>query len=391
MKRLNDSKLFRVLVKVFSVILILGVFVSSLVLPSFAVEERSISDLVGTSWRLESCVCDPGVGKFSVTGYAALNSPALYGAMSSIYVGYSYGTVLSNSAYLIPSSGNDAWAAGIDFYDTPDSYPHRTLYVHFTGGQTTNPDLIDFVTSNGVQIYDFPPSSGTDPDPDPDPDPGDTPNLTNVIKAGYYYSSSNPVFPSLNLSQSIEFYSSGSSSPYSSMSIIVDSSNSSNSSISYGSTVVTSSPLWVDFGYRFIRVIADTTVSESFNTWFSSQFISASGSTSSGSYNSGYRDGYSSGESYGYSNGYNVGFSVGQLSGYDQGYSEGFANGEAASDSESFGENLLGDTLSAPIRALNNFTLYTSASGFNVTLGGVVGAAISLTLFIAFLKIFAGG
>jgi hypothetical protein len=76
---------------------------------------------------------------------------------------------------------------------------------------------------------------------------------------------------------------------------------------------------------------------------------------------------------------------------YQDGYDVGFSDGVNASGSQNLGHNLLGDTLSAPMRALNQFTLYKSSSGFEVTLGGVVGAAISLTLFIAFLKIFAGG
>lgn len=94
---------------------------------------------------------------------------------------------------------------------------------------------------------------------------------------------------------------------------------------------------------------------------------------------------------------YQDGFSAGVNSSeaedkwYQSGYNEGLSDGRASTDSANLGENLLGDTLSAPMDALNSFTLYESSSGFKVTLGLVVGGAISLTLFIAFLKIFAGG
>lgn len=102
----------------------------------------------------------------------------------------------------------------------------------------------------------------------------------------------------------------------------------------------------------------------------------------------------------GYNQGYSVGFEQGYTNGTgsqvvqnarDEGYRDGYAAGRESTDSGNLGENLLGDTLSAPMDALNDFTLYESSSGFNVTLGLVVGGAICLTLLIAFLKIFAGG
>lgn len=101
----------------------------------------------------------------------------------------------------------------------------------------------------------------------------------------------------------------------------------------------------------------------------------------------GYDQGYSEGYSSGYSNGSVTGSEQARQEGYDQGY----ADGRDSTDSENLGQNLLGDTLNAPMNALNGFILYESSSGFQVTLGLVVGAVISLTLFIALLKIFAGG
>lgn len=128
---------------------------------------------------------------------------------------------------------------------------------------------------------------------------------------------------------------------------------------------------WVDGNYRYVSFGTGSVVDES--TYL---FITSSSSVSLGST---FDDGYSSG--------YDAGYSAG----VDAGYSSGYDDGRTATDSENLGANLLGDTLSAPMKALNQFTLYESSSGFTVTLGLVVGGAISLTLFIAFLKIFAGG
>lgn len=76
-----------------------------------------------------------------------------------------------------------------------------------------------------------------------------------------------------------------------------------------------------------------------------------------------------------YQDAYNQGYSIG----YNTGYDEGFA------------QDILGSTLSAPFRALNSVVLWVSPSGFTITLFGVFGAAVSLLVFIAFLKMFAGG
>lgn len=108
-------------------------------------------------------------------------------------------------------------------------------------------------------------------------------------------------------------------------------------------------------------------------------------------YQYGYDKGYQSGESDGYFRGKQDGYNEGILVDNEQAYNEGYYNGQQDIDSGTWGENLLGHTLSAPIRALNQFTLVTTPSGFNITLGLVVGCAIALTLFIAFLKLFAGG
>lgn len=92
-----------------------------------------------------------------------------------------------------------------------------------------------------------------------------------------------------------------------------------------------------------------------------------------------------------YAEGYNYGYELGLTQGYNQGYDDGFDDGNSAGESASFGKNLLGETLNVPINALNGFVLFTAPNGHDVTLGGVVGAVIGLSLFIMFLKIFAGG
>lgn len=102
---------------------------------------------------------------------------------------------------------------------------------------------------------------------------------------------------------------------------------------------------------------------------------------------------------YGSDDGWNFGFSSGYDAGYEKGYSqstidsynEGYAEGYAVGTSEMFGLNMLGDTLSAPVDALNNFTIYTTSNGFEVTLWGVLSAVIGAGLFIWFIKMFAGG
>lgn len=105
----------------------------------------------------------------------------------------------------------------------------------------------------------------------------------------------------------------------------------------------------------------------------------------------GYDKGLKDGEAFGYEQGKKDGYYEGILVDNEQAYNEGYFNGQQDIDSGTWGENLLGQTLSAPIRAMNQFTLVTTPSGFNITLGLVVGCAIALTLFIAFLKLFAGG
>ena len=76
---------------------------------------------------------------------------------------------------------------------------------------------------------------------------------------------------------------------------------------------------------------------------------------------------------------------------YQQSYSQGYSAGYNTGYEEGFSQDILGNTLSAPFRSLNSVVLWVSPSGFTITLFGVFGAVVSLLIFIAFLKMFAGG
>lgn len=77
--------------------------------------------------------------------------------------------------------------------------------------------------------------------------------------------------------------------------------------------------------------------------------------------------------------------------GYDAGYTQGEQDGLNSSGSSALGQNLIGDTLSAPFRALNEFIIYTTPGGREISLGFIFGGLIAFTFFMAFLKMFAGG
>ena len=74
--------------------------------------------------------------------------------------------------------------------------------------------------------------------------------------------------------------------------------------------------------------------------------------------------------------------------GYDAGYAAGLDAGLNSSDSKALGQNLIGESLSGPMRVLNGFQLFTAPNGTVVTLGMVFGSIIALSLFLAFLKMF---
>lgn len=59
--------------------------------------------------------------------------------------------------------------------------------------------------------------------------------------------------------------------------------------------------------------------------------------------------------------------------------------------SQQLGENIIGQFLQAPIDILDSIVIYTTPNGTAVTLMGVFGALLTLSLVIIFLKLFAGG
>lgn len=89
----------------------------------------------------------------------------------------------------------------------------------------------------------------------------------------------------------------------------------------------------------------------------------------------------------GYDNGYSLGYDEGHTEGYALGHNDGYN----LAASKSFGENLLGDLLNAPLKAMNSWVLYESPNGVTVTMGGVFGAFVALSVLLAFLKMFSGG
>lgn len=101
-------------------------------------------------------------------------------------------------------------------------------------------------------------------------------------------------------------------------------------------------------------------------------------SSSGGQYNAGFEKGKQAGLS--------EGREIGYSEGYDVGKAEGIEEGRNFTGSQNLGANLLGDTISAPFSALDQFVIYGS-----ISLLDVLGACISLSLLIAFLKMFAGG
>lgn len=86
---------------------------------------------------------------------------------------------------------------------------------------------------------------------------------------------------------------------------------------------------------------------------------------------------------------YKNGYEQGQLA--SDNYKKGFNDATRTMSDQTFGENFLGNLFSAPLRALNSFTLITTPNGVDITLGGILAACIALTVFIAFLKLYAGG
>lgn len=119
-------------------------------------------------------------------------------------------------------------------------------------------------------------------------------------------------------------------------------------------------------------------------------------------YNTGYQLGFVDGEDIGYDSGYSIGYDEGYYAGqvvgsgldYDAIYQRGYDEAIKEIDSGEFGQNLIGNTLMAPLNALNSFVLYEVVVGgveLQVTLGSILFGLIGVILFVCFLKMFAGG
>lgn len=95
-------------------------------------------------------------------------------------------------------------------------------------------------------------------------------------------------------------------------------------------------------------------------------------------------------------NSYDKGFADGIGSGdFEEAFQQGYDKAVSEIDSGDFGRNFLGGMFAAPFEALNNFTIVSwvdsDGTTTTITLGLVLSAIIGVSLFIWFLKLFAGG
>lgn len=97
----------------------------------------------------------------------------------------------------------------------------------------------------------------------------------------------------------------------------------------------------------------------------------------------------------GYYCSYNDGYKDAERYAYSAGYNDGYRDGEGMNASANLGKNLLGDTFSAPLKALEEFNLvsWTTANGtvVEISIMSILSAFVGVSLFIWFLKLFAGG
>ena len=116
-------------------------------------------------------------------------------------------------------------------------------------------------------------------------------------------------------------------------------------------------------------------------------------------YVNGFGDGIEEGLQHGYANGYNVGYQEGYVAGGNGNSEEAYQDGYDAAvediDSGDFGRNLLGGMFSAPMDALNSFTLVSwelsNGGTVSITLGAIISAILGVVFLMWFLKLFAGG
>lgn len=99
-----------------------------------------------------------------------------------------------------------------------------------------------------------------------------------------------------------------------------------------------------------------------------------------------------------YDSGLGVSYNTGFQDGYDEAkaeidssrltYEAGYNDALSEISSGEFGENLLGNMFSAPIKAVQSITLVQLPNGSFITLGNIFSALIALLLVLAFIKIY---
>lgn len=118
-----------------------------------------------------------------------------------------------------------------------------------------------------------------------------------------------------------------------------------------------------------------------------------------GGYSYGYGDGYSEGNDDGREQGYNEGYTHGYNNGIKDGtgldYTEGYNQAIRDIEDGDFGRNFLSGIFNAPMDAMNEFVIASwetpGGNTMRITLGAVLGACIGVSIFVWFLKMFAGG
>lgn len=117
-----------------------------------------------------------------------------------------------------------------------------------------------------------------------------------------------------------------------------------------------------------------------------------------------YNLGYNDGNRYGYQRGYNEGYNIGYNEGLEQGrsetdydtvYDEGYYDAVREIESGDFGRNFLSGIFTAPLDAMRDFVLVSwvtqDGTTISINLISILSAVVGLSLFIWFLKTFAGG
>lgn len=97
----------------------------------------------------------------------------------------------------------------------------------------------------------------------------------------------------------------------------------------------------------------------------------------------------------GYSLSYNLGYYDAERYAYSAGYDDGYYDGINMNDSANLGKNLLGETFTAPLKALEEFNLvsWRTANGtlVEISIMSILSAIVAVGLFFLFIKMFAGG